>query len=227
MKRTPFMITMHRTGTETAKSLRARTGSMFHYYLVYLLLTSSIMSTVGLCLHTILKSDHSDTQAAWQVRTLHRLEQQLRFDNEQAVGVQLEHSSEPPGPATGEIPANGGAVLLPDDAGGQLVFQVANESESNQSEQIVWTIRRNVIERERVVPEAKRERDKFVFSPGSDIQFAVTDNRRLYVRIVEPLPHFPVQDSHADPATSVTHSQGTERPTIEILLYVRKKGESL
>ena len=55
-----------------------RRGTMFHYYMVYLFLSSVIMMTAGMCLHALLKADRLDTQTGVYLHAMQMLEQSLR-----------------------------------------------------------------------------------------------------------------------------------------------------
>lgn len=65
-----------------------RAGTLFHYYLTYLFLTSVLLTTTGLCLHTVLKADRLDSQASAHLKTLLRLEGSLRTDAAAAVDME-------------------------------------------------------------------------------------------------------------------------------------------
>lgn len=67
---------------------RRRAGTLFHYYLTYLFLTSVLLTTTGLCLHTVLKADRLDNQASSYLKTLLRLEDSLRADAAAAVDME-------------------------------------------------------------------------------------------------------------------------------------------
>lgn len=60
-----------------------RRGVVFHYYMTYLLLSSMLMASSGVCIHAVLKADAVDSRIARNLQTLVRLEQQLRDDSEQ------------------------------------------------------------------------------------------------------------------------------------------------
>lgn len=57
-----------------------RRGTLFHYYMMYLFLSSVLMTSAGLCLHSILKADRIDTQVAEYLVALERLEMAFRED---------------------------------------------------------------------------------------------------------------------------------------------------
>lgn len=57
-----------------------RRGTLFHYYMVYLFLSSVIMMTAGMCLHALLKADRVDTQNTAGLHALQLLERSLRAE---------------------------------------------------------------------------------------------------------------------------------------------------
>ena len=61
-------------------SQQNRRGAIFHYYLMYLLLTSILLSTAGFSLHMILDADQVDERISQHLKTLLRLERRLRED---------------------------------------------------------------------------------------------------------------------------------------------------
>lgn len=60
-------------------SLRRR-GVLFHYYLAYLTLVSSVFLMAGTCLHTILESEQTDRRVSMFLHSLLRCERILRAD---------------------------------------------------------------------------------------------------------------------------------------------------
>ena len=91
------------------KTTSRRRGALFHYYLAYVTLVSSIFLMAGTCLHTILKSDQTDRRTSMFLHSLLRCERILRADAEssaptiesnsamtfaQADGVQVRWSSD-------------------------------------------------------------------------------------------------------------------------------------
>ncbi len=57
-----------------------RRGAMFHYYLAYVTLVSSVFIMAGTCLHTILRSEQTDRRASMFLHSLLRCERILRAD---------------------------------------------------------------------------------------------------------------------------------------------------
>ena len=76
---------MKRMLPPTARRISQRRGALFHYYLAYVTLTSSILLLAGICLHTILQSDQTDRRIALFLNSLRRCEQILREDADEAV----------------------------------------------------------------------------------------------------------------------------------------------
>jgi hypothetical protein len=62
-----------------------RRGALFHYYLAYLTLVSSVFLMAGTCLHTILKSDQTDRRVSMFLHSLLRCERILRADSEEST----------------------------------------------------------------------------------------------------------------------------------------------
>lgn len=85
----------------------SRSGSLFHYYLVYLMLSGTTLAACGLFLHILLKSDYSHDQNSRQMQTLMRMEKLLRSDAADAVRTNVQD--------------------------GQLVFELPNEPVSEVS----------------------------------------------------------------------------------------------
>jgi hypothetical protein len=72
---------------------RNRWGGIFNYYLMYMLLTGVMISTAGISLHIVLRSGVKDDASAFQLRTLVRLERQLRSDQTAAYDVALDDTT--------------------------------------------------------------------------------------------------------------------------------------
>ena len=60
----------------------ARRGSLFHYYMMYLFLSGVLLTTAGLCIHSILDADRRDEMESAHLNTLLQLERQLRDDTQ-------------------------------------------------------------------------------------------------------------------------------------------------
>lgn len=75
-----------RRRTRVVESHRTcRRGTLFHYYMVYLFLSSVLMLTAGMCLHALLKADRVDGQNSLYLHSLQQLERSLRESSAQGV----------------------------------------------------------------------------------------------------------------------------------------------
>jgi len=70
-----------------------RKGSLFHYYMMYLFLTSVFLTVGGVCLHTLLKADRTDTLVATHLKQLWRLDVELRAACAEATTVEVTDNS--------------------------------------------------------------------------------------------------------------------------------------
>jgi len=82
---------MKRNFPQPGRCRSERRGAIFHYYLAWVTLTSSILVMAGTCLHTILKSDQADRRVSLFLQSLLRCEHILRED---AVGAKWNVDSE-------------------------------------------------------------------------------------------------------------------------------------
>lgn len=57
-----------------------RRGSLFHYYMMYLFLTSILLLSAGLCINAIMSADRTDQQESRHLKMLLRLEEKIRQD---------------------------------------------------------------------------------------------------------------------------------------------------
>lgn len=76
---------MKRTRSHFDMTRNRRRGALFHYYLAYLTLVSSVFLMAGTCLHTILKSEQSDRRVSMFLNSLLRCERILRTDAADSV----------------------------------------------------------------------------------------------------------------------------------------------
>ncbi|MEQ9409684.1 MAG: hypothetical protein RIK87_18255 [Fuerstiella sp.] len=79
----------HAAQGDTGRS-NGRRGSLFHYYMMYLFLSAVLLTTAGLCLHTVLKADRLDADVSQHLKTLLRLDRQLRADAAAAEQLAVE-----------------------------------------------------------------------------------------------------------------------------------------
>ena len=148
----------------------SRRGAIFHYYMVYVLLTGSIMAAAGACLHAVLRSDATDSRQAWHLQSLLRLERQLRMDTGSAESIELTDGelwcrSEHHGDIRWKVRQN---IIL-------RSLTVRSDGEAPQ--------------RAADDPDAPGESaDRFVFAFGPRIRFQPRDGAQLVLRIDEPSP---------------------------------------
>lgn len=57
-----------------------RSGTMLHYVLLYMTICSTLLTTAGICLNTIMKSDAADRRQSQFLATLRRLDHRIRED---------------------------------------------------------------------------------------------------------------------------------------------------
>ena len=60
----------------------ARKGAFFHYVLIYMTVAAALMTTAGVCLHSILKADASERRESLFLNSMMRAEHQLRVDSQ-------------------------------------------------------------------------------------------------------------------------------------------------
>ncbi len=63
---------------------RKRRGAIFNYYMMYMLLSGIMLSSAGITLHLVLRSGAHDDAAEQELRTVVRMERQIRIDEQQA-----------------------------------------------------------------------------------------------------------------------------------------------
>ena len=71
---------MKRSLPQPIRKIHRRRGAMFHYYLAYVTLVSSVLLMTGSCLHTILQSEQTDRRVSLFLHSLLRCERMLRAD---------------------------------------------------------------------------------------------------------------------------------------------------
>lgn len=70
-----------------------RRGSLFHYYMVYLALTSMLLLSTGVCLHSLIEADRRDLVESQHLKLLLMTERQLRSDLRSADRVESDDAS--------------------------------------------------------------------------------------------------------------------------------------
>ena len=71
---------MKRCLPQPNRKTNRRRGALFHYYLAYVTLVSSVLLMTGNCLHTILQSEQTDRRVSLFLHSLLRCERMLRAD---------------------------------------------------------------------------------------------------------------------------------------------------
>lgn len=76
---------MKRRLPQTSVKSSTRRGALFHYYLAYVTLVSTVLFMAGTCLHTILQSEQTDRRVSMFLNSLLRCERSLRVDANSAT----------------------------------------------------------------------------------------------------------------------------------------------
>lgn len=66
-----------------------RRGSLFHYYMMYLFLSGLLLSSAGLCIHSVLSADRIDAEQSAYLNTVMRLDESIRADVASAESLML------------------------------------------------------------------------------------------------------------------------------------------
>lgn len=136
----------------------SRRGAMLPMALFQLFLTSVLLTIGGVCLHTALRSDRSERQSVLLLRTLVRLEQQLRADERDSRTVIVQSPTE-------------------------LVFR----NLSDQRELVTWRTASGSVERLEGDLSSPNGRESYIFPAGYSVEFAEASGW-VVVRIREGLP---------------------------------------
>ena len=75
---------MKRSLKQPTRKIQRRRGALFHYYLAYVTIVSSVLLMTGSCLHTILQSEQTDRRVSLFLHSLLRCERMLRADVDSA-----------------------------------------------------------------------------------------------------------------------------------------------
>lgn len=143
--------------------LRNRRGTLFNYYLVYLMMTGSIMAAAGVCMHATLRSDQADTASAWQLQALRNMERMFRQDIDDADNVVLNE--------------------------GQLICSIRGPNGQEIGETVVWKGEGAVVRRTVSDQGSETQRQRFVFADGAIVQFRLEESRQVVVQIQERTNH--------------------------------------
>jgi hypothetical protein len=131
---------------------------VFPIVLVQLFITSVLLTIGGLCLHTALRSDRHERQSMLLLRTLTRLEQQLRADERESRLVAASSASE---------------MTFADLSGQRGVA--------------TWRTDRGIVERIEGDLSSPNARETYVFPAGYSVEFVVEPGS-VVVRIFEGAP---------------------------------------
>ena len=135
-----------------------RRGGLFPIVLIQILITGMLLTVGGLCLHTALRSDRQERQSGLLLRTLTRLEQQLRADERESGAVTAASVSE-------------------------LTF--ANLSAERGT--ATWRTDRGFVERIEGDLSSPNGRENYIFPAGYSVEF-VSERGAVVVRIREGSP---------------------------------------
>lgn len=170
-----------------------RAGGIFQYYFAYLLMTSVILSTAGLCIHLTIKAFDDQYAATVATRTTLAARKQFRLDEFEAIAM--------------------------DVVDGRLKFTFsADEQKPDFIPVVEWRSDRSVLIRSISRPGGTSE-NRYVFPLGSRISISELDDHRAIVRVQDPSPLYVLEQETA-PDTS-SQSDGTAAsPKIEGLAEI-------
>lgn len=155
--RRPFR---RRNGVPTGR-LSSRRGAMFHYYMVYLLMTGTVMASAGLFLHSIFKSGYRDDLQRWHLQTLGRLEGILREDIASADEVKF-------------LPETG------------LICRTAPANEESPTE-VRWSVEKEQLHRTSRVNGVSQQHEKFRFVTGTSVTVQRRKGALIMLTISTPM----------------------------------------
>jgi hypothetical protein len=147
-----------RSGSRSNGRSRSRRGAMLPMALFQMFLMSVLLTIGGVCLHTALRSDRAERQSVLLLRTLTRLEQQLRADERDSRTVIVQSPTE-------------------------LVFNDLTD----QRGLVTWRTERGFMERLEGALSSPNGRESYTFPAGYSVEFA-DESGWAVVRIREGLP---------------------------------------
>lgn len=188
----------------------SRRGALFHYYLVYLLLTGAVMAAAGVALHASLRSDHADANAAIYLLTLQRLDRQLRQDAAEAISIRM--------------------------AEGRLVCELA-DPDSQLTRTATWSVNERAVQRMTAAGTTEAHHDRFAFAPGTVLSLTESPDGRVVLQIQEPSPHAGAIGQRPEPSDAqkgpgdevdeaASGSDGVAAMTVELHVYTRNSPET-
>ena len=188
-------INVRRDGHQSRFLRHRRRGAMFHYYMVYLLMTGSVMASAGVCMHTLFQSGYRDEVVRNQIQTIERMERLLRVDAADATDVRSTDAN-------------------------QLSCSISNGEFANPL--IQWTANGRDLLRVVSNENAIVQRERFRFIVGTELSILSTDDGRIVVRISEPMVASRaaerVAEAEKNPPTS-TRSPNQRRFETDIVLF--------
>jgi len=137
---------------------RSRCGAMLPMALFQMFLTSVLLTIGGVCLHTAMRSDRAERHSVLLLRTLARLEQQLRADERDSRTLIVQSPTE-------------------------LVFNDLTD----QRGLVTWRTERGVLERLEGDLSSPNGRESYTFPAGYSVEF-LDESGWAVVRIREGLP---------------------------------------
>lgn len=119
-----------------------RGASLLTVVQLQLVISAALLSLGGFCLHTALRSDRLEQHSLMLLRSLTRLEEQLRTDERMASGLQVVSATE---------------------------LQIAGTAEDGGS--VTWRVDRNLVERIEGDSSNPIAFEKYVFPAGTRVEF--------------------------------------------------------
>lgn len=165
--------------TETSlRRVHPRRGALFHYYMMYLFLTSILMTSAGLCIHAILKADRLDAEVSQQLKLLLRLDDQLREDCR-----------------AGSVVENTETRLVVDDS-------------LTAGQRMEWVVEDHTLVRTTLKDQQVRNSAVFVFRKGSSLSFhASNEHPEVVLTIEEPSSYEPSSSDNSSKFATVNRLQ--------------------
>lgn len=149
---------MKHSSSRCRRRRRRRCGAMLPMALFQMFLTSVLLTIGGVCLHTAMRSDRAERHSVLLLRTLARLEQQLRADERDSRTLIVQSPTE-------------------------LVFNDLTD----QRGLVTWRTERGVLERLEGDLSSPNGRESYTFPAGYSLEF-LDESGWAVVRIREGLP---------------------------------------
>ena len=149
---------MKRSLPQLTRKTHRRRGALFHYYLAYVTLVSSVLLMTGSCLHTILQSEQTDRRVSLFLHSLLRCERMLRADAAAAAA-----------PLTVDSDSDSALTIAQDDG-----------------VQIHWVADRGILTRQETQGSETLNSDRYIFPAGSKIEITAREDGATVVKFFEP-----------------------------------------